>query len=574
MKILLLCSVFNALARRLFVDLREAGHKVAVTFEADLGATLTRIDETRPDIVVAPILRRAIPAQVLARLPCLVIHPGPPGDAGPQALDHAILTRQAQWGVTVRRAAPELNAGPVCAARSFPMRRASKSSLYAREVVDAASACVTEALAGFAEGRAPAPPPAPWWRGRIGERDRMVSFEQDDADSILRKIASADGAPGALALVGGRHVHLYDAHPEGALTGPPGAVLARREGALCLAARRGAVWIGHARSPAMAGATGGFKQAAATLLARESSGAPHSPMPAPAVAPAAPTLQDITYREADGVGALRFDFYNGGMGALQARRLGDAMDLAAARPTRVLVLQGGERFWSTGIDLMSVEAAREPAAEAWDAANAFADLMLRLIGMTDKLTFAALSGGAAAGGMFLALACDEVLARRGALLTAHGLTAEGGACAGYSAYLASRRLNPTLAASVLGARRPVGVDAALRTGLVDRIGPPAATDFAAWAAEQARAAAADPELSRRLVAKAARRAEDEARQPLASWREREMERLRGLLFDPGSAFHQARRDFLARPGSGHTAHHVAPRGGWGALAAWERGRRH
>lgn len=574
MKILLLCSVFNTLARRLFVDLREAGHKVAVTFEADLGATLIRIDEMRPDIVVAPILRRAIPAQVLARLPCLVIHPGPPGDAGPQALDHAILTRQTQWGVTVRRAAPELNAGPICAARSFPVRLASKSSLYAREVVDAASACVAEALAGFAEGRAPAPPPAPRWRDRIGEGDRMVSFEKDDADAILRKIASADGAPGALALMSGRHVHLYDARPEGSLTGPPGSVLARREGALCFAARRGAVWIGHARSPAMAGVTGGFKQAAATLLARESAGAPDSPVPAPAVIPAAPTLQDIAYREADGVGALSFDFYNGGMGRGQARRMGDAIDLAAARQTKVLVLEGGERFWSTGLDLMSIEAAQEPAAEAWEAANAFADLTLRLISMTCKLTVAALSGGAAAGGLFLALACDEVLARRGVLLTAHGLTGEAGVGAGYAVYLAARRLNPTLAASVLGAKGPVGVDAALRTGLVDRIGPSAAVDFAVWTREQASSAAADPELSHRLAAKAARRAEDETHRPLAHWREPEMERLRGLLFDPGSPFHQARRDFLARPRPGHTAHHVAPRGGREALAAGESGRRH
>ena len=38
------------------------------------------------------------------RVPCFVVHPGPPGDRGPASLDHAVLRGEAEWGVTVLQA--------------------------------------------------------------------------------------------------------------------------------------------------------------------------------------------------------------------------------------------------------------------------------------------------------------------------------------------------------------------------------------------------------------------------------------------------------------------------------------
>ncbi|OAF12509.1 hypothetical protein AXW67_20095 [Bradyrhizobium neotropicale] len=43
------------------------------------------------DLIVAPFLKRAIPDDVWRAVRCLIVHPGPPGDRGPAALDWAIL---------------------------------------------------------------------------------------------------------------------------------------------------------------------------------------------------------------------------------------------------------------------------------------------------------------------------------------------------------------------------------------------------------------------------------------------------------------------------------------------------
>ena len=45
----------------------------------------------------------------------------------------------------------------------------------------------------------------------------------------------------------GMPVYLYGAHREGTLVGPPGEIIAQRDGAICRAAVDGAVWISHLR---------------------------------------------------------------------------------------------------------------------------------------------------------------------------------------------------------------------------------------------------------------------------------------------------------------------------------------
>jgi putative two-component system hydrogenase maturation factor HypX/HoxX len=67
---------------------------------------------------------------------CLVVHPGPPGDRGPSALDHAVLEGVTDWGVTVLQAAADFDAGTVWAWQPCTLRAgATKASLYRHEVV-------------------------------------------------------------------------------------------------------------------------------------------------------------------------------------------------------------------------------------------------------------------------------------------------------------------------------------------------------------------------------------------------------------------------------------------------------
>ncbi|WP_026621913.1 methionyl-tRNA formyltransferase (plasmid) [Ensifer sp. WSM1721] len=99
MRTLLLCHTFNSLSQRLHVDLRELGH--AVNVELDIHDDLTRqaVARFQLDLIVAPFLKRAIPADVLQRVRTLVVHPGIRGDKGPNALDWAILDGESRWGV-------------------------------------------------------------------------------------------------------------------------------------------------------------------------------------------------------------------------------------------------------------------------------------------------------------------------------------------------------------------------------------------------------------------------------------------------------------------------------------------
>ena len=63
-----------------------------------IGSRGEAVDLFRPDVVLAPFLKRAIPPSVWRRYICLIVHPGPPGDRGPSSLDWAILRGSGHLG--------------------------------------------------------------------------------------------------------------------------------------------------------------------------------------------------------------------------------------------------------------------------------------------------------------------------------------------------------------------------------------------------------------------------------------------------------------------------------------------
>lgn len=212
MRVLLLAHSFNSLTQRLFVELAERGHEVTVELDVKDSVTVEAVALSRPDVVVAPFLKRAIPEAVFGRVPCLVVHPGPPGDRGPSALDWAILRGEREWGVTVLRATAELDGGPVLASARFPMREATKASLYRNEVTEAAVGAVERAMAALARGETE-PAAAGGWRPLCKQADRAIDWARDDTRAVARTIRSADGMPGLLDRIFGREVYLFDARP-------------------------------------------------------------------------------------------------------------------------------------------------------------------------------------------------------------------------------------------------------------------------------------------------------------------------------------------------------------------------
>ena len=255
MRILFLTHSFNSLAQRLCVELSARGHEVSIEFDINDNVAIEAVALFRPDLVIAPFLKRAIPEAVWREQVCLVVHPGIVGDRGPSALDWAIMNDEAEWGVTVLQANAVMDGGDIWATRTFLMRAARKSSLYRNEVTEAATAAVLEAVEKFAQGDF-TPMPLDYAnpgvhgteRPLMKQDERRIDWTRDDTATVLRKLRAADSFPGLADRIAGVDCWLFNAHPEGTLRGTdPGAVIAQRQGALCRATVDGAVWLTHAK---------------------------------------------------------------------------------------------------------------------------------------------------------------------------------------------------------------------------------------------------------------------------------------------------------------------------------------
>jgi len=88
-------------------------------------------------------------------------------------------------------------------------------------------------------------------RPLMKQKDRRIDWQQDDVDTIIRKIYSADNQPGLLDSLLGEEYYLYGVHREGRLFGNPGEIIAKRQDAICRAAINGALWISHLRKKSL-----------------------------------------------------------------------------------------------------------------------------------------------------------------------------------------------------------------------------------------------------------------------------------------------------------------------------------
>ena len=80
------------------------------------------------------------------------------------------------------------------------------------------------------------------------QADRSIDWEKDSAATVIRKLRAADSAPGVLSKLLDIDCFLFGAHAEDRLRGAPGQILARRDGAICIGAVDGAVWISHLKA--------------------------------------------------------------------------------------------------------------------------------------------------------------------------------------------------------------------------------------------------------------------------------------------------------------------------------------
>ncbi|MGW0765433.1 enoyl-CoA hydratase-related protein [Streptomyces sp. NPDC002676] len=545
MRILLIAGSDNSLTQRVRAELRDRGHTVQVEVTPDSAVVRDAVERHRPELVIAPMLKALVPKDVWSRYRCLIVHPGPVGDRGPSSLDRAILDGVGEWGVTVLQAVEELDAGDVWATASFRVPPVGKSDLYRNEMADAAVAAVHEAVRRVADGFVPRPQTGTVRaRPALRQQERRISWPEDDTESVLRTLRAADSQPGVRDELLGAEWYLHGGHAEDGLRGRPGELLATRAGAVCRATTDGAVWIPELRARTAVGQERACKLPATLALADRLPPLPEVPAPAWASG-GRRTWSDIRYREQGPVGVLSFSFPGGAMSTGQCVRLLDAYRAACTRPTTVLVLGGQRDFFSNGIHLNVIEAASDPAAESWANINAMNDLVEAVLTTTDRLVVSAIGGNAAAGGVMLALAADEVWCRSGAVLNPHyrrmGLYGSE-----YWTRTLPHRVGEATAARLAEEARPVSAAGALDMGLADRIVDCAPGDFTEEITRLAARAASGPNMAVRIAAKKAEHERREAEMPLAAHREQELSRMRGIFDDPSAPYHALRRAFVRK----------------------------
>jgi putative two-component system protein, hydrogenase maturation factor HypX/HoxX len=562
MRILLMASAYNSMTQRVHVELADRGHQVSV--ELALGDEVVRdaVRRCDPDLVIAPMLTTAIPADIWSAWPCFIVHPGPVGDRGPSSLDWAITDGAGRWGVTVLQANAEMDAGDIWASAEFPMPPGcSKGSLYRTEVADAALEAVLASVARFAGGSY-RPEPLDYGRPDVTGRcrppcrqaDRRINWANEPTCSVVAKLRAADSRPGVLDVIDGAEYFLFGGHEEDQLRGEPGSFIAQRDGAICRATVDGAVWIPQLRRRPSPSGPATCKLPATMALGESAAGVPHVPAPL-TPSPGRRTYQEMTYREAGGVGYLEFAFPGGAMSTGQCRRLLAAYRHAQARPVKVIVLGGARDFFSNGIHLNVIEAAADPAEESWRNINAIDDLVEAILTTTGQLTVAAIAGNAAAGGLMLALAADQVWCRAGAVLNPHyrlmGLHGSE-----YWTYTLPRRVGAQHAARLTEACLPVAPASALRVGLVDRVITGGVADYHGQVAALAARLAHGPDYPARLAAKTEELAAAQKQRPLAAYRAAELAIMSRNFSGPSEPYPELRRAFVYKHKPTRTPPHL------------------
>ena len=173
MRILLISSAYNGLTQRAHVELDALGHEVSITLALSPAEIAKAVALFEPELILCPFLREKIPADIWQHYTCIIIHPGIKGDRGPSSLDWAITDNVKDWGVTALQAIEEMDAGDIWASANFPMRSASKASIYRQEVTRTAITLMRDTVERVASGTFTPEP---------------LDYAQDDVRGTLRPL--------------------------------------------------------------------------------------------------------------------------------------------------------------------------------------------------------------------------------------------------------------------------------------------------------------------------------------------------------------------------------------------------
>ena len=455
MKILLLVTAFNSLSQAVFVKLLDKGESVSVVFARDEQQIVQDVKVYNPDIIFAPFLKFFVPDSVYEKYPTYIFHPGPRGDRGPNSLEYA-LQENKKWGVVLLRANDEYDGGDIVATSEFLVRETYKASLYRQEILQAS----LELVDNFFHKPQKITQILNPIHKQFTAQMRSINWEKDSTKTIIKKIHLSDSFPGVLDEILGVKCSLYGVYEEEKLRGKIKEVLAKRDGAICLGTKDGAVWITHLKEPHY------FKLPATYVLKDRLSGVKEDRIPL-LFDKSYKTFYEISVEKRDNVAYLCFNFHNGAMNAEQCIRLKYAFEYLKEE-SEVIVLVGGMDFFSNGIHLNILEDSKKQGEDGWSNINAMNDLIYSILEADEVITVASLARNAGAGGVFIALACDYVIAKEGIVLNPHYKTL-GLSGSEYHTYTLPKRVGSRFARELTKNALPISVEYAKKINMIDGV---------------------------------------------------------------------------------------------------------
>ena len=436
-------------------------HILHVEFAISDKEMINAVKNFQPDIVLCPYLKKFIPKEIFLNTPTFILHPGIRGDRGHNSLDHAIRDDKKEWGVVILKANEEFDGGEIYSEVKFEMRDATKSSIYRDEVANATLKAMIELLKNLEdENFKPIPQLKTQIHKYLTQKDRAINWEKDTTKEILKKIRLSDSYPGVKDEFLGVTCYLFGVHVEEKFTGKPKEIIAKRDGAICVGTIDGAIWISHLMQE------GKFKLPATYVLKEKIKGIKEDRLP---------LIFDMSYKtfyeigsHSDGeVAYLCFNFHNGAMSSEQCIRLKYAFDYIKEN-SKVVVLIGAEEFFSNGIHLNILEDSKKQGEDGWSNINAMNDLIKSIIFSDEVITVASLHQNAGAGGVFLALACDYVVAKEGVVLNPH-YKSLGLSGSEYHTYSLPKRVGAQISKELLESCLPISAIKAKELSMVDEV---------------------------------------------------------------------------------------------------------
>lgn len=459
MKILLLVTSFNSVTQAVYTKLIDSNHIVSVCFAIEEKQTLKETEEFNPALILCPFLKSYISSTIYDRYPVFIFHPGPRGDRGPNSLEHALQSQTKKWGLVVLRANKDYDGGNIYAQESFDVRNTYKASIYRKEIVRASISALDTLLENIKNDNFVEQILNPIHK-KLTKEDKTINWTIDTTQEIIEKVNLCDSFPGLLDNILALPCYLYGVHKEEKLKGKPKEILAKRDGAICLGTIDGAIWISHLKEP------NGFKLPSTYVLKEKLKGIKEERLPL-IFDKSYKTFYELSVEQKENVAYLHFNFHNGAMNTAQCIRLKYAIEYIKTQ-CDVLVLMGGEDFFSNGIHLNILEDSKKQGEDGWANINAMNDVVHAILFADEVVTIASFSTNAGAGGVFMGLACDYVVAKEGVVLNPHYKTL-GLSGSEYHTYTLPKRVGKDIANKLLEECLPISVTQAKTLGMIDEV---------------------------------------------------------------------------------------------------------